>query len=433
MSQAYNTWGTPNNTVGNLNGLFKETYDSQLHLLIPDGVKLLNMIKFGSKEKMPGNLFHSPVILGLEHGITFASSTDDAFNLMPPIAGQIKDAQVRGSPAVLRSVLGYTAAARAAQGNAQAFMDATKFLVANMLRSMAKKIEIEMFYGGNNLLTGGVSATGPALGQGYGIVDAGTAGTSMVVKVASWAPGIWAGAENMPIEVLDYTGATVRGNATVNSVDFTTYTVTLSNAIAGMVDTDVIWHLGAYGNEFIGVHQILSITSGTLFNIAVGTYNLFRGNQYPAGGALSFGKLNLATVRAVEKGLEGKVSAFVNPRGWANMLNDQAALRKYDGSWSRKRLENGSEALTFYAQNGEIEIIPSLYVKEGFCYILCLEDFMRVGSTDITFKRPGQADNFFRDLDSAAGYELRCFTDQALFCMAPGKQVVITGIVNQNS
>ena len=66
MSQAYNTFGTPGNTVGNLNGLFKETYDSTLHLLIPDGVKLLNMIKFGSKEKMPGNLFHSPVILGFK-------------------------------------------------------------------------------------------------------------------------------------------------------------------------------------------------------------------------------------------------------------------------------------------------------------------------------------------------------------------------------
>ena len=427
-TQAYNTWGTPNNTVGNLNGLFKETYDSQLHLLIPDGVKLLNMIKFGSKEKMPGNLFHSPVILGLEHGITFASSTDDAFNLMPPIAGQIKDAQVRGSPAVLRPVLGYTAAARAAQGNAQSFMDATKFLVANMLRSMAKKIEIEMFYGGNNILTNGCQD-----GQGYGIVDTGSSGTSLNVQVDSWAPGIWAGAENMPIEVRDATGATVRGNANVSSVSFTNYNITLSNAIPGMTQGDVIWHLGAYGNEFIGVHQILSLQTGVLFNINVGSFNLFRGNQYAAGGALSFGKLNLATVRAVEKGLEGKVSCFVNPRGWANMLNDQAALRKYDGSWSRKRLENGSEALTFYAQNGEIEIIPSLYVKEGFCYILSLEDFMRVGSTDITFKRPGQADNFFRDLDSAAGYELRCFTDQALFCMAPGKQVVITGIVNQTT
>lgn len=428
MSQAYNTWGTPNNTVGNLNGLFKETYDSQLHLLIPDGVKLLNMIKFGSKEKMPGNLFHSPVILGLEHGITFASSTDDAFNLMPPIAGQIKDAQVRGSPAVLRSVLGYTAASRAAQGNAQSFMDATKFLVANMLRSMAKKIEIEMFYGGNNILV-----NGSEIGQGYGIVDTGSSGTTLVVEIPSWAPGIWAGAENMPIEVRDATGATVRGQANVQSVSFTSYTITLSNAIAGMTQGDVIWHLGAYGNEFIGVHQIVSLQTGTLFNINVTQYNLFRGNQYAAGGALSFGKLNLATVRAVEKGLEGKVSCFVNPRGWANMLNDQAALRKYDGSWSRKKLENGSEALTFYAQNGEIEIIPSLYVKEGFAYILSLEDFMRVGSTDITFKRPGQADNFFRDLDSAAGYELRCFTDQALFCMAPGKQVVITGIVNQTT
>ncbi len=37
-----------------------------------------------------------PVILGLEHGVTFASSDDDAFNLNSPVAGQIKDAQVRG-------------------------------------------------------------------------------------------------------------------------------------------------------------------------------------------------------------------------------------------------------------------------------------------------------------------------------------------------
>jgi len=427
MAQAYNTYGTPNNTVGNLNGLFKETYDSKLNLLIPDGVKLLNMIKFGSKEKMPGNLFHSPVILGLEHGITFAQSTDDAFNLNPPIAGQIKDAQVRGSPAVLRSVLGYTAAARAMQGTAQSFMDATKFLVANMLRSMAKKIEIEMFYGGNTVLTGNA-----VNGQGYGIVASATT-TVITVQTNSWAPGIWAGAENMPIEIRNAAGTVIRGNGTVSSVDFNAYTVTIGAAVAGMVATDVIWHLGAYGNEFTGIHQILGLTTGTLFNIDVAAYNLFRGNQYDAAGALSFGKLNLATVRAVEKGLEGKVSCFVNPRGWANMLNDQAALRKYDGSWSRKRLENGSEALTFYAQNGEIEIIPSLYVKEGFCYILSLEDFMRIGSTDITFKRPGQADNFFRDLDSAAGYELRCFTDQAVFCMAPGKQVMVTGIVNQTS
>jgi len=49
-----NTFGTPNNTVGNLNGLFKETYGDKLMELIPDGVKMLNKIKFQGKDKTPG-------------------------------------------------------------------------------------------------------------------------------------------------------------------------------------------------------------------------------------------------------------------------------------------------------------------------------------------------------------------------------------------
>jgi len=413
MSQVANTFSTPNNTVGNLNGLFKEVYADKLKELIPDMVKLLNMIKFMAKDKQPGNLYHQPVVLGLEHGITFAASDDDAFSLLPAIAGAIKDAQVKGSPAVLRSILGYSAASRAAQGGAQAFMDATKFVVGNMLRSMAKKIEIEMLYGQ----------------VGYATVASITT-NAITITTAEWAPGIWAGSENMPIEIRTSAGA-LRGYCNVVSVNMDTRVVNVDAAPAGVAATDVIWHKGAYGNEFVGIHRIMT-TSGTLFNIDNSVYNLFKGNQYDAqSGALSLAKLNQAVARSVEKGLEGKVTALVNPRGWANMLSDQAALRKYDGSYSKKKLENGSEALTFFSQNGEIEIIPSIYVKEGYAYLLSMEDFVRVGSTDITFKRPGADGNFFRDLENASGYELRCYTDQAVFCAAPGKQTLIYSIVNQ--
>lgn len=411
-----NTFGTPTNTVGNLNGLFKEAYGSKLENLIPDQVKLLNMISFMPKDKQPGNLFHQPVILGLEHGITFASSEEDAFNLNPPVAGSIKDAQVRGSPAVLRAFLGYTAASRAAQGDAKSFMDATKYLVANMLRSMAKKLEIEMLYGQ----------------KGYGTV-ASIASTVVTVTTAEWAPGIWAGAEGLTVEIRDTTGATSRGEAKITSVDFEARTITLNVALTGVVATDVIWHKGAYGNEFIGIHNIINQQTGTLFNIDVGQYNMFRGNRYDAGSAaLSFTKLNLAAARAVEKGLEGKLVAMVNPRAWANMLSDQAALRRYDSSYSKTKLDNGSEKLEFYSQNGTIEIMPSIYCKEGYAYLLSTEDWSRVGSSDMSFKRPGQGDQFFRDLENSAGYELRLFTDQAVFCQAPARQVLIYGIVNSN-
>jgi hypothetical protein len=406
-----------NNTVTTLNGLFKETYAKELKNLIPDQVKLINMVPFLPKDKNPGNLYHQPVILGLEHGVTFASSDDDAFTLNAPVSGTIKDAQVKGCPAVLRSVLGYVAASRASQGSTQAFMDATKFLIANMLRSMAKKIEIEMLYGQ----------------AGYGTVAASTsAATALTVTTAEWAPGIWAGSEGLTIEVRSVDGATSRGEFLISSVNMETRVITISTA-ATLTAGDVIWHKGAYGTEFVGIHQILSQTTGTLFNINVGTFNLFRGNKYDAGSAaLSFSKLTLASSRAVEKGLDGKLVAMVNPRAWANMLSDQAALRKYDNSYSRQKLENGTEKLTFFSQNGEIEIVPSIYVKEGYAYMLSIDDFVRVGSQDVSFNRPGSGDQVFRELENAAGFELRLYTDQAIFCSSPGKSVVITGIVNSN-
>jgi hypothetical protein len=414
MSTA-NKFSTADNTVGNLNGMFKEVYADKLHELIPEGLKLVNMIKFIGKEKQGGNLFHQPVILGMEHGVTFASSDDDAFNLNPAVAGVIKDAQVRGNPMVMRSLLGYVAASRAANGK-NAFMDATKYLVANMLRSMSKKLEIHLLYGQ----------------KGYGSVAAGgVSGSAVTIATAEWAPGIWAGAEGMPIEILDAAGTTSRGEFTIASVNMETRVITLnaSAATAGVVATDNVYHKGAFGNEFAGIHKILENTS-TLFNINAATYNLWKGNSYSVAGALSFQKLSKGVTRAVEKGLDTKLVVMVNPRGWADLLQDLAALRRIDGSYSSAQLENGAKSIKFFSQNGDLEIVPSIYVKEGYAYGLCVEEWMRVGSSDITFKRPGQGEEFFRDLENAAAYELRLYTDQAVFCMSPGKNVLYTGIVN---
>lgn len=352
----------------------------------------------------------------MEHGVTFAASDEDAFNLLPAIAGQIKDAQVRGNPMVMRSILGYAAASRAMKGGQQAFMEATKYLVSNMLRSASKKLEIQMLYGQ----------------VGYGAVNADIvgAGTTLTVKTAEWAPGIWAGAEGMPIDIYDSTLTTLRGSYVVASVDMDARTVTCTTSLAGVLTDDVIFHKGAFGNEFAGIHKILSTTSGSLFNINVGSYNLFKGNSHPVAGALSFTKITKAASKPVEKGLDSKLTIYVNPRGWADLLNDQAALRMYDQSYSPVKVENGAKSIKFHSQNGELEIVPSIYVKEGYAYGLALEEWMRVGSSDITFKRPGQGEDFFRDLENSAGYEMRLYTDQAVFCMAPGKNVLLTGIVN---
>jgi hypothetical protein len=402
--------------LGNLNGLFKQVYADKLKDLIPDGVKLLNMIKFSAKDKT-GDKYNQPVILGMEHGVTFASSEEDAFALNPAVAGQIKNAEVRGNALVLRSVIGYKAIS-ASIGSEAAFQEATKYLVANMLRSVTKKLEIEMLYGT----------------KGYGKVDS-VSGSTITIEAAEWAPGIWAGSEGMPIEVIDTDGVTVNQSAKIVSVNFETKTITLDAPVAVAVAAgDSIFHKGALGKEFKGIHAILEQQSGDLFNISQGTYNLFRGNVYDCqGDELSFDHLNNAIARAVEKGLDSKVVCMVNPRTWADLLTEQAALRRYDSSHSTAKLEQGTKGLLFHSQNGEIEIIPSIYVKEGYAYLIEPSSFMRVGSQDVSFKRPGFGDDFFRELDSAAGFELRCYCDQALFTSMPSHNVLIKGIVNNQA
>ena len=55
--------------MATLNGNFKESYaKSILDKLIPEGVKLYNMVPFNNAEKQPGNYFHQPISLSLEQG-----------------------------------------------------------------------------------------------------------------------------------------------------------------------------------------------------------------------------------------------------------------------------------------------------------------------------------------------------------------------------
>lgn len=410
-----------NNDLSTLNGLFKQVYAEKILKLIPEGTKLLNEIDFLSKEKQGGLFYNQPVVLGMEHGITLASSDEGVFNLNAPIAGVMKNAQVKGSQLVLRSALSYESAARSVNGGQVAFQEASKFLVGNMLDSVAKFLEKELMYGGNTVLTGATAA------PGYGTVAA-VAGLTITITTAQWASGIWSGGENMPIEIRS-TAGTLRGETKVTAVDLEARTIDVESVPAGTVATDIIWFKGAYGKEFAGVHSIMANT-GTLFGIDANEFNLWRSAAFDAGGnVLSFAIVQQAIARAVEKGLDSDVMLLVNPGHWDDLLTEQAAFRMYDSSYSSNQIETGGKSIKFYGQNGAIEIIPSIYVKEGFAYILDKKDFVRVGSTDVTFKRPGQGDNFFRDLEDSAGYELRAYTDQALFCNRPGRQCLIYGLL----
>jgi hypothetical protein len=176
-----------------------------------------------------------------------------------------------------------------------------------------------------------------------------------------------------------------------------------------------------------GLHKIVTNT-GSIFGISSSQYALWKGNSHPVAGALTFSKLAQGLSKPVEKGLESDVVIFVNPRSWASLMTEQAGARRFDVSYKEAKGNNGFEALEFYSQNGKMQIMSSNYVKEGYAYAINPENFLRVGSTDITFKSPMVKDEFIHLLPDNNGYGIRAYTNQALFCNKIGHQLLFTGI-----
>lgn len=358
----------------------------------------------------------------LEHGFSYGGDTGAVFTLQNSIASAMEDAQVRGCELVLRSAISVGAAARSVSSK-NSFEQATKRLVQVMLKSMHIRLEAQLFYGQS-----GIAKVESVNGLVISICD------------AEWAAGIWSGAKNMLINIRSQAGVT-RGNATVTNVDLQAKTITVDTVpggVTGNVDpensaADIIWYAGAYQKEFAGLHKIITNTA-TIFNIDASEHDLFKGNVISAGtdatsGAvfISFDLIERAVTRAMEKGLmEEDVIAIVNPKHWDKLLSDLNAKRMFDSSYSDKELKEGTNKISFHGQNGKIEIVSSLFVKEGLCFVLPPKELERIGSTEVTFQMPGvEEGRFFRLLENENGYELRLYTDQALFSACVGQLSMI--------
>lgn len=402
------------NGLDSLQGHFKEIYADKLVDSRPEGAQLLSKIEFIAGDKQLGGFYNQPIMLTHEHGFTYCGSDGALPELNEAIRGMSQNAQVRGTEMVLRSYLSVLAASRS-QNSKAAFISETKLLVENMIKSFTKRLEINILYGQTPIATVESVST-----------------VSMVVPAEEWSGGIWSASEGMKIEIFDVTMATLRGVFSVSSVNLDTRTVTCTAdlAAAGVIATDVVQFHSSFSTtyqEFAGIHKIITNT-GTLFNVNAAAYNLFKGNIVDVGtgtGAnaadLSFDKIETGISRAMEKGLnEELVTVICSPKTWKALLIEQDAKRSYDQSYNKAKLEAGAKSIMFHGPNGMVEIISSIYCKNGYAYMVPLKDFIRVGSSEMTFEQPGFEGKFLRLKESHNAYEMRLFTDQALFTARPG-------------
>ena len=431
-------------STGTLDGLYKVAYAKGVEDVLPWKKKIADLIDFVPSELQNGKQYEQPVILTGEQGFTYSLDTQSAYDLNDSIGMAMQSAIVPGADIVLDSTVGYNQAARASH-SPTAFKTVMSTKFENMLKSSSHRLEIAYLYGQDSI--------GTAASQ------TGTIASSMmpiVIDTASWATGIWAGAKNAQVvfvKASDNTAVDSLRSFTVAQVVPDTRTVYFSAGTAGTAGTlttletaieayavnihfygSVSGSAGSFAYaEMAGLKKQMTNT-GSLFGIDAAAYDLWRGNSVSTSGQLTMAKVLSALSRPIGRGLDEDVEMFVNPSTWADLASNLAALRRFDGSYSKSKAANGSEALEYVSQNGKITIHSYNIVKEGDCIIFPKSKVIRIGARELSLNDPTRpADEIFFTIPGKAGVGLRTYTNQAIFLEAPAQAVYISGIVNSNA
>jgi hypothetical protein len=142
---------------------------------------------------------------------------------------------------------------------------------------------------------------------------------------------------------------------------------------------------------------------------------------------MSLARTNDLVAQLVGRGLDENLNLYVNPLVWSQIVTDEAAARNL-APRRAPTYEVGAEGIKFYSQAGTITIKPSIFVKRGDGFLISPSQWMRVGATDVTFRLPDRGDEFFLHIPTKAGYELRAYSNQAMFTKAPSRGMYLYDI-----
>ena len=418
-----------------LDKMLKEQYLSKgLADVRPDFTVLMSTVPFVGGSEKAGSELIWPVVTSREHGFTALGQNGSNVDLAAATRARTAQAKVVSYPFMGRTQIDNVSISRAKQGP-QAFVNALEYKISNLQDSFVIMNEQELLYGGSGL--GKVSAVSGTL------TTVGATGT-LTLDEQEFADHVWIGCEDMQLEI----GATKpKLKVTGYDIEARTLSVEVVSVPGGVVNAaagDLLHRNGFLGNVGPGLQQLFSQTSGTLLGIAQAANPLWRVNQYSCAvspattGQLSFEKVADAVARAVGRGLAEKLTLHVHPRVFASMMPDFNTIKSgasnfksriFTTSSEVKKLEHGVYGITFIVGSVEVVLVANPFIKVGHAFGIADGELMRCGSSDITYKIPGEEqEKYFHRLPDVAGLELRVFSDQALFSVTLNKHLHIKDI-----
>lgn len=395
-------------SINDFNKLQKIVHGDKILKLVPEFVKLQKMIKFSEEQRL-GRSFTIPVMMALEHGFTYTNNALTTLNAT--VAAVFVEATVTSYEWLLKSNVLYKDVS--AMATKAAYAKGTTQLFSSMSMSGHKRLELSLLYGQST--------------SGLGEVLTNTSG-ALVLTVASWAPAIWSGMVGAVLEAFTAGGTQHDGDLTISAVDPATRTITVTGTSTNVVAADMLFFKGSRAADVVGLDKIITNT-GTLYGLSAATYDLWKGQSYSANSAiLTRGKVLSAAVLANQRGCIGKLHLVCSPSTFANLADQESVLVRHGEGASK---ENGASSLRYHGITGEIEVVPSIFCKDGEAFLFPVESIVRIGTSDMTFKPAGSdKDHIWFDEPTQNAFQARLYSDQTVFCEAPAQCVKITGIVN---
>lgn len=415
----------------------------------PNSDSMTAALPFVPKESRNGRTFNVPVMVSPEQGQT-ADVSGTAFAIRDARNSVMKEASLDGASLLYNGRIPYDAMLRSRNGtgdkrNGNAFKDAFELKTKGLMEQGEFYNEVAMHYG---------PGTGATIADDIGVVDSAggtgtslTAGVTVPLTIATWAPGVWARMTNALVDIYNAAGTTLlANNVTVSAInpDYApggspkSPNVTLIGTTTGNQQTTTGGSLaiasiytsrlvpaGWAQNSCIGVVSRVKNT-GIQDGINAALYQVWKPVQVVTTGTLTRLKIKSLMARMFPTGIRKGGKLWASAPVFADLEEEMTSQNHY---WPKGEMSQvGTNELTYKSPCGPLSIMLDPMMKYGTAVFWGNEArAVRVGSSPLTFRGKGD-EWFFLELQGNAGSEIRCMSNQTPFFYEPNKTAVITGI-----
>lgn len=413
-------------SISNVQALLKRTYGPYINPQPSDNT-IASKADFISADLQPGDTYNFPLKASHEHGVTH-NNDGTAFALNSVVDAVWVNAQLDGSEILVAGNVPYATAAKMKNGDAS-YMGPVDMKVEGLMESGELYRELNLLYG---------AGSGATVLSNIGVVNASVSGVDLdpgqVINItaASWSAGLWNNMTNALVDIYQSDLSSTR-ETDVQCTAIVTATnrvnVFKSGSAAVVAAGDVIVLRSAKGKQCYGLQAILENT-GTLFNIAAGSYPFWQALTHAAGGALTIAEVRQAMAKVSNNGLADGGTLFVSSATFEDFVAELDNGDRWNDENTGKPKRVGVSNIEIVTAAGPVDIAIHKYMKQGIAMFLPNGKVKRVGATDLTFSLPGTNEWFYVELPSNAGGQMRIYSHQAIIIECPYHAVIFTGITN---